>query len=107
MKKIMYVKTYDLVTGEIKIGNVQKIIDEDKIISCWKGPDEFKYENEENTIKIEGNTLIWDKFNRRFVFAYEKDFSKGFACFSTVVIECSEFLENLLTNNEKVQFCWN
>lgn len=103
----IYVKTYDLVTGEIMIGNVNHIVDENKKIECWRGTDEYRFENEENFNKIKSNTMIWDKRRKRYVFAYGEKMSSGCACFSTIVIDTSNYLSTLLVDDEKVKYCWD
>lgn len=107
MEKELYVKTYDLCTGEIKIGDVQCIYDEDKNIDCWRGIDEFYYKGKEEVIKIKTNTMIWDKRNKRYVMSYNEDRYNGCACFSTIVIDKSNILETLLVDEEKVKYCWS
>ena len=105
MNKKLYVKTYNLCTGEIKIGNVNHIYDKDKIIDCWSGTNKFYYKDEEPII-IEDNTMIWDKRNKRYVMSYTDDRNNGYACFSTIVIDKSEYLNTLLVDNEKVKYSW-
>lgn len=98
-----YVKTYDLNSGEISIGNILHRVDTDLDVHCWRGVNEFHYEGAD-WIEIEPNTLIWDKSDRRYVFAYGEDMKSGHACFSTIVIDTSEWLETLLVNDEQVVF---
>ena len=104
IKEGYYVKTYELNTGEIAIGRIDNIFSKNKEIYCWRGIDELCYEEKEDFIRILPNTIIWDKSNRRYVFAYRESMMEGYACFSTIVIECSPYLETLLVNDEKVKY---
>lgn len=97
------VKTYDLCTGEIEIGQIEYILDKDVEIECWRGTNELKYEGEKDFITIQPNTIIWDKRNRRYVFKY---YDEECACFSTVVLDCCSedvAIHRLIVNNEKVK----
>lgn len=104
--KELYVKTYDLCTGKIAIGNVNCIYDEDKLINCWTGTNKFCYENEKESKIIENNTMIWDKRNKRYVMSFNEERYHGYACFSTIVINKSEDLSTLLVSDEKIKFYW-
>lgn len=98
IKKGYFVKTYDLCDGRIEIGRIDNIINEDKIIDCWSGCNALRFRNEEY-ITFEKNTIIWNKKKSRWVFYYA---NYGEACFSTIVVDVSEYLESLLIDNEKV-----
>ena len=50
--------------------------------------------------------MIWDKRNKRYVMSYTDDRYNGYACFSTIVIDKSEYLNTLLVDNEKVKYSW-
>lgn len=104
MKINDYVKTYNLCTGKIQIGNICNIITKDKEIDVWSGTNEYRYEDEKKYRTIKPNTIIWDKRNKRYVFAYYDEMMKGHACFSTVVVDTCEDLSCLLINDEKVEY---
>ena len=94
-----YVKTYDLCTGEIVISKTSFVINEDEYINVWRGNSEFKYKNGKQ-VKIKPYTAIWDKLHYRFVFKLPR----LEACFSTIIVNASEYLETLLADNEKVTY---
>lgn len=107
IKEKLYVKTYCLSDGEIAIGRVEHTLAEDKEIVCWSGVNRLWYKDEEEPRIIKPNTLIWNKKENRYVFAYCGKMRKGYACFSTIVVNASEYLETLLIDDEKVKYYWD
>ena len=101
---MLYVKTYDICSGEVSIGNVLHQRKSEVPICSWTGTRGLVYEGEEDVQNIEPNTLIWDETNKRHVFAYGDDIDEGVACFSTVVVDMSPYLENLLIDDERVKY---
>lgn len=75
-------------------------MNKNKVIQSWQGTNSLTYKNGKN-ITFEKNTIIWDKEETRWVFYYGKPYN---ACFSTVVVNASEYLECLLVDNEKVSY---
>ena len=96
------VKTYNLVTGELAIGQINGIFRKSKNIICWRDSDELQYEGEKNWTKIPEGTAIWDKLNMRWVFKH-KDTNEQ-ACFSTIIVNACDYddIELLYVDNEKI-----
>lgn len=97
------VKTYDLCTGEIAIGEIEHILDKDVEIEVWAGTDILVYKDEEEKTQILNNTIIWDKDNKRYVFKHWCD--DDMACFSTVVLDaCTPdvAIHRMVISDEKI-----
>lgn len=97
------VKTYELNTGEIAIGEIEHILDKNVKIECWRGTNELMYSGSKKWITILPNTIIWDKRNKRYVFKY---YDEECACFSTIVVDCcspNNAMWRMLVDNEKIK----